>query len=244
MIDLRGRGALVATGVAVGLHVILFLGATKANDRSELRRRTAPFVGYNTLPVSGDDTLVSANAVRILNSPVLFSLPSSVGFSRFLRINDVETKKSFVQQVYAEAFLEVDPLDYLAQKSSDVTQLRVLSPSRKLGIPRKATSFKASPVLKLFLLSDALEERLINDPELPFAFSDPTEKAWEVIAQINVSESGRVEHVFLEHPVESKELNQQILLFLYGLRFAPGLPIEGTVELHSIEVIYNAGESL
>ena len=42
--------------------------------------------------------------------------------------------------------------------------------------------------------------------------------------------------MFLEQPLESAPLNQQVLQLLYGLRFKPGAgSVEGSIEIYSPE---------
>ncbi|MBN2683790.1 MAG: hypothetical protein JXR40_00790 [Pontiellaceae bacterium] len=242
MIDLRGRGALVATGIAVGLHVLLFFGTTTAGDQSSMSRRKAPFTGYNVFPATADDVLVGVNTVRVFNSPVHFSLPSSMGFSRFLKMKSVETRTSYVQQPEAETFLEMAPAVQRIRSAEDFQKLQVLATSRPLAVPSLGTRPTGeAPVLRRFLMDDVLQHRLAADPVLSEEFNQPVEKAWEISATVQVTESGRVEHVFLEHPVESAALNQKILQFLYGLRFTPGAAIEGTIELYSPEATITEG---
>lgn len=245
MIDLRGRGALVATGIAVGLHVLLFLGAATTEERSTMPRRKAPFTGYNIYPTTGEDVLADATDVRILNSPVHFSLPSSMGFSRFLKMKKVKTRTSFVQQAEAETFLDMAPSVQRIRSAEDFQKLQVLKTARSLDVPpiSMGPTVEVS-VLKRFLIDDMLKDRLVAAPVLPKEFDEPVEKAWEVKATIQVSESGRVEHVFLEKPVESAVLNRKILQFIYDLRFTPGPVIEALIEIYSLEATVAEGAEL
>lgn len=247
MIDLRGRGALIASGIAVGVHVLLFLGVPKTESSDSMLRRKAPFTGYNVFPASAEDVLVGVNAVRVFNSPVHFSLPTSMGFSRFLKMERVEARTFFVPQVEpAETFLDMELPVQPIRSTEDFRKLQVLKTTRPLAVPSLLDTrpTKEIPALKRFLMDDALLDRLAADPVFPKEFDQPVEKAWEISATVQVTESGRVEHVFLEHPVEDAVLNQKILQFLYGLRFTSGAPIEATIQIYSPEATTAEGTKL
>ncbi|MBN2704228.1 MAG: hypothetical protein JXR23_08455 [Pontiellaceae bacterium] len=236
MIDLRGRGALIATGIAVGLHVVLFLGVPKTETSDSMLRRKAPFTGYNVFPATADDVLSGVNAVRVFNSPVHFSLPTSMGFSRFLKMKRAEARTFFVPQVEpAETFLDMELPVQPIRSAEDFHKLQVLRADRSLVVPPINTVSTGMVFPKCFLMDDVLQDRLAADPVLPEEFNQPVEKAWEILATVQVTESGRVEHVFLEHPLENAALNQKILQFLYGLRFKPGASIEAKARIYSPE---------
>jgi hypothetical protein len=235
VIDLRGRGALIASGIAVGVHVLLFFGVPKTETSDSMLRRKAPFTGYNVFPATAEDVLVGVNAVRVFNSPVHFSLPTSMGFSRFLEMKRVEARTFFVPQVEAETFLDMELPVQRTRSAEDFQKLQVLGTERSLAVPLINTVTTSVVPSKRFLMDDVLLDRLATDPLFPEEFDQPVEKAWEILATVQVTESGRVEHVFLEHPLENAVLNQKILQFLYGLRFSPGAAIEAKVRIYSPE---------
>ncbi len=244
MIDLRGRGALIASGIAVGVHVLLFFGVPKTETSDSMLRRKAPFTGYNVFPASADDVLVGVNAVRVFNSPVHFLLPTSMGFSRFLEMKSAEARTFFVPQVEAETFLEMDLPVQRMRSTEDFHKLQVLRTDRSLSVPPINTVSTGVVPSKRFLMDDVLLDRLAADPVFPEEFHQPVEKAWEISATVQVTESGRVEHVFLEHPLENAVLNQKILQFLYGLRFTAGAAIEAKVRICSPEATPAEGTKL
>lgn len=244
MIDLRGSGALIASGIAVGLHVLLFFGVPTTETSDSMLRRKAPFTGYNVFPATADDVLVGVNAVRVFNSPVHFSLPTSMGFSRFLEVERVEARTFFVPQVEEETFLDMELPVQRIRSAEDFHKLQVLRADRSLAVPPINTVSTGVVFPKRFLMDDVLLDRLAADPVFPEEFDQPVEKAWEISATVQVAESGRVEHVFLEHPVENAVLNQKILQFLYGLRFTAGTAIEAKVRIYSPEATPAEGTKL
>lgn len=227
------RGIVAATFFAVLLHAALFVlvrpGTHVKLGGIPVVPNTA-FLGHTggTLPRMGNDP-------RVVNSPVLFSLPSAMGFSRELLKQDVQTRLSFSQQVEPEQFLDAALMQkkgVLASQDLMISPLVLQSPSIPADIFMKQ---EKGPSARRVTLAPELKDRLVGGVVLPQELNQPAEKSWEVRAEISVSEQGTVRHVFLNQPLESAPLNMRILQLLYGLHFNPGEPVEGVVEIYSPE---------
>ena len=71
---------------------------------------------------------------------------------------------------------------------------------------------------------------------LPPELNQPKVTAWEVRADVSVTEEGFVRHVFLTKPLDEAPLNQSVIRLLHGLHFRPGKePTEGRIEIYSPE---------
>ncbi|WP_372806890.1 hypothetical protein [Pontiella sp.] len=230
------RGMFWACLMAVALHVLLF-AVTFPQGRGILAGvRVAPRTHYlartdGALAIGGID-------LRTIESPVVFSLPSGVGFSRVAMENEVTTPLGgLTRPRQAESFLDVDsPVrddgGSLVPRELILTDSRPASPSLPSSVFQPAG---ARPAARRVTLVPALKERLVGGVVLPQALNHEPEKAWEARATLTVSEEGEVDHVFLDKPLATSELNQQVLNLLYGLRFKPGEPIEGGIEIYSPE---------
>jgi hypothetical protein len=176
--------------------------------------------------------------LRTLKSPVVFSLPTGVGFSRVAMENEVATPLGGLSRPrQSESFLDVDS-PVRDDGGSLVPHELILTESRPATLSLPAGVFLAAgarPAARRVTLAPVLKERLVGGVVLPQALNREAEKAWEARATLTVSEDGLVDHVFLDKPLSPTDLNQQVLKLLYGLRFKPGEPVEGGVEIYSPE---------
>lgn len=226
-------GVITASLLAVLLHAALFVLIRPATHVMMGGIPVAPNTTYQghsggTLPRIGNDP-------RVVNSPVLFSLPSAMGFSRELQEQDVQTRLTFSQQVESEQFLDA----VLIPQEADLdSQSLMISSSEAQSPPVPADIFmkkEKGPSARRVSLAPELKERIVGGVVLPQELNQPAEISWEVRAEISVSEHGTVRHVFLNQPLESAALNMRILQLLYSLQFNPGDPVDGLVEIYSPE---------
>ena len=227
------RGIFAAAFFAVLLHAALFVLVRPATSRGISGFPVAPNTSYLTresgrLPGSGID-------VRVVASPVLFSLPSSMGFSRELMTQDVLTPLTFSQPVESEQFLQAGLGRDDAMLDSQALMLTAQAP-RIPGLPNDIfQTAEKRPAARRVTLVPELKERMVDGVVLPPELNQEVSKAWEIRAQISVGENGAVRHVFLEQPLESAAMNTRILRLLHGLKFNPGEPVDGMVEIYSPE---------
>ena len=226
------RGILIIAGVGVLLHLLLLLLVRPVEGGSVRRGSQPPITRY---VAAGNDS-GGENVARRLWSPVLFSLPSSDGFSGELSGHDVTTRRTTVpQRAQSEQFLS---MGFGQSDGAGLApeQLMVVSGPRALGVPSVEP-----PTEQLFstgqrlLLDPELRSRLVGGIVLPSELNQPSAQAWTVRATLSVSEHGLVEHVFVDQPLESKPLNQQLVGLLYRLRFSPGAAVERKIEIYSPE---------
>lgn len=228
------KGVLTAVFLAVGLHAILFLVITSSTGSGLTGHPVAPKTsylasGYGKFPMAGTD-------IRTLSSPVLFSLPSSMGFSRDFLSERIESQRFEPGSAQSERFLNAP----LVQGSSDLDSNELMLSSQIGSEPRVPDDIyggeSKKPSARRVTLAPELKSRVVGGVVLPSELNQEVSKAWEARAEVSVSEDGVVQHVFLQQPLESPELNQSILRLLRGLQFSPGDKVEGTVEIYSPEI--------
>ncbi|MDF7806381.1 hypothetical protein P4E94_02955 [Pontiellaceae bacterium B12219] len=225
----------MAVFIAVCLHALLFLISRPPAVNRLAGMPMTPITRY--LGGGSGELYVFESDPRMVSSPVLFSLPSKMGFSRELMEKDVTTRLTFSQPVEAEQFLRVDLLPDNAVLNSQQLMLTARLPQSP-ALPAEIYALPDRRVsARRVQLAPELKERLSGGIVLPVELNQEVSKAWEIRAQIHVSAEGMVEHVFLDQPLESRELTMRILQLLYGLRFSPGTPIDGIVEIYSPETM-------
>ncbi|VGO21574.1 hypothetical protein [Pontiella sulfatireligans] len=234
------RAIELALCFAVMMHLLLFMAVHPATEGLAAASRP-PKTSY--LPQSGGTLSMSGVAVRTIKSPVIFSLPSGMGFSRELQRRDVRTRLTFSQQVQSEHFLNVAPVGpgYGALVVPQELMLTAKGGSAPSLPDAGVESLEKRPSARRVNLAPELMARLVDGVVLPPELNQEVEVPWEVRASVTVSEQGAVKHVFLDQPLESAPLNQRVLLLLYGLHFKSGGPVEGSIEIYSPESSANGG---
>jgi hypothetical protein len=237
------RGVWWASGLAVALHGLLFFAARPGLNGGRVGGIPVSPRTYYLAPVPAQLPMARTE-MRILGSPVLFALPSSLGFSRALMQQDVSTRLDTLSRPQqSEQFLAIDPAAGDATRQLVTPGLMVSSMSG--GIPALPNGIYPAavnrPSARRVTIVPALRERLIGGIVLPPALNQEVPQGWEVSATMSVSGLGTVEHVFLNRPLEPPALNQQVLQLLYGLRFKPGEPVDGSIEIYSPETTSTTG---
>lgn len=234
MIRGPGRGWVIAAAVALSLHLLLF--AAVAPSRGNGGGNTAPPPQTRYLLASAEEAADAESNVRTVRSPVIFSLPFGMGFSQELSNNDVRTKLSFLQPVKTEHFLETASGSQYAGEQLAPLNLMVSHTEKEPALPTAGDTGEAShTVATRVVLSPELKSRLVGGIVLPSELNGAVATPWEVHASISVSEQGAVKHILMEQPLESPEMNHQILRLLYSLRFKAGEPIESSIDIYSPE---------
>jgi hypothetical protein len=236
------RGILLAGSVAVLLHLLLF-SAVRPSIRSGLAGTLVPPETHYLARATEPHPATGSN-IRTLWSPVLFSLPSEMGFSRELLHENLRTRLTFTQQVEPESFLDVAAVSRGMEVRINPQELMLTAEASRLPVlPQDVdrTPLKR-PASRRVYVAPELKERLVGGIVLPPELNREVESAWQVRAAVSISEQGAVRHVFLDQPLESAELNQQVLQLLYGLRFRSGSrPVEGGIEIYSPETMADGG---
>jgi len=234
------RSIELAVCLAVMMHLLLFMLMRPASS-PVVGVRVPPATSY--LPQSAEQLPMSGNAVRTIKSPVVFSLPSSMGFSRELLQQDVSTRLTISQQVQPERFLEIESAGpggdaLVVPQELMLTAGGAAAPRLPVG---NVEALEKRPSARRVHLAAELKERLVGGVVLPPELNQEVEAPWEVRASVSVSTQGSVKHVFLDQPLASAPLNQKVLQLLYGLRFKSGGPVEGSIEIYSPESSVDGG---
>ena len=225
----------MAASLAILLHLLLFLAVRPSGGHGLVSAPKPPETHYlSSGSALGDDA-------RITGSPVLFSLPSRLGFSHALLHAGLRTRLTLKQRKEADAFLEIDP----APPEAAPEKLMLTAGGNSAPeLPETAVQpLKKQPSAQRIHISPGLKERLVDGIVLPPELNRETATAWQVQAEVGISSRGEVLHVFLDRPLEPEALNQQVLQLLHGLRFKPGdAPAEGRIELYSPETARKPAE--
>lgn len=226
------RGMCLAVMLALVMHSLLFVMTRNTSHNVLAGIRVPPHTYYQT-PVIEPVPMLGSN-VRTILSPVVFSLPSSVGFSRELGEQDVRTRLTFTKPVETERFLDVDTRLYEdASQAADFMVSATLRPADP-AVPENAYRVVAVPAsARRVTMDQALLSRVEGGIVLPQILNQPAEKPWQVSASVHVAENGVVEHVLLDSPLESPAMNQEALKVLYDLRFRPGDAVDGDIQINA-----------
>ncbi len=235
------RGVFFAIATALLMHLALFVAVAPSGGRAMDAVQAPPSTRYAD---QAAETETAGPTVRIVRSPVIFSLPSQMGFSRALREHDVQTRKAFMQQpTQSESFLEVASYTKNVAGRIQPEKLMISALPHNPALPKASdATAREFPQARRVTMSPRLRSRLVGGIVLSPELNKAVEKPWKVLASVNVSEQGAVEHVLLDHPLESSLLNDEIIRMLYGLRFKAGNAEDGTVEIYSSEGSVGPGE--
>ncbi len=233
MTETPSSGILLASGGAVALHLLLFAAVWSKESSGLEGVLVAPKTGF--LARQGKRVSDADSGARTVWSPVMFSLPSGMGFSRDLLQQDVRTRLTFSKPVQSERFLEVDPAERLAGERIALPELLLTAGAAAApALPDDVLQAgKLRPAAPRVSVVPELKERLLGGIVLPPELNREVALPWQARAEISVSDQGMVQHVFLEQPLESAPLNQQVLRLLYSLRFKPGPVVNGSIEIYS-----------
>jgi hypothetical protein len=223
--------------LAFMMHLLLFLMVRSPNQDSLVGLRVPPDTRY--LGTSFSKGIQVGGNARTVWSPILFSLPSNMGFSRAI----LEERPKLSQtlsgpQVDSEPFLDVtfaskDAGMQIFPQELMVTTESISSPPLPEVSNLEASSILAAPRV---YVDPGLKDRLAGGIVLPLVLNQPTRIPWEVHADISISKDGQVRHVLLDQPLESEKLNQVVIRLLHGLHFkSADRPAEGRIEIYSLE---------
>ncbi len=230
-------GWSLAVALAVAWHVFWGVWFQASPAPEPARAPAVPEVSYLPIPdglASGET--ISAD-VRALASPVLFSLPTPMGFSRSALTNEIGSLPPLAVPGDTVAFLERSaPTDErIVQMGDSLEELMRESGARfPLRVPEVSALAESSAgatgeTIQIEFLG-GLAGRRFQRMDLP---DDPRvrgDAAWEAGAFVEVDAEGRVRHVLLEKPSASAKLNGMLVRALLGWRLEkPGTPHSGRV---------------
>ena len=172
---------------------------------------------------------------RILRSPVLFALPSPLGFSRKILREPFRVPLTFIQPAESAALLPLTLSALDADVPLHLSDLMVFSPRSappplpEVGAPLPvAPPAPPQPTLRL---SSALQQRLFEPAKPPATLQPAGSEPLFLRAVLYLDPDGTVHAVFFEKPPPAP-LEIPLLAYLRQLRFRPAdAAAVGSVEL-------------
>ena len=216
-----------------GLWCWLLRPAKAVSTAAPLR---VPQVSYMRVNTDGRDGEALTADIRALWSPVLFSIPTPMGFSRSVLTNEVGVRPPLGQSMGFSNFLErsaqavpASPLvvvptlnDIVAEAMKSLT-LDEAGSSPVTPVPAKGEEVQVE-------LLQGLGERTpanMNLPHHPWIRGD---KAWEIVLYVEFGADGIVRQVFIESPTESESLNAAMAQAAWKLRLdKQEAPVSGRI---------------
>ena len=210
--------------LALAWHAAWMLGLGLAREPPPSPPPSAPILRFVQPPSDAEKT---ASDPRLLWSPALFSLPSPWGFSRPIVDGRIGARPSVGVRDTPPFFLLEGPAmaermavghDWRIEEDVAANLFRV--PIPPLAGPVFHATDKAPPP-RVELMPEWTGSVFSAMP-LPEGWEKAGDRAWEITAFIQVDDSDRVAHVFLEVPSAFPDLNRGIERALRSWKLAPG----------------------
>lgn len=237
-------GILWMTVLACALifQAVWWIGLTPRPAESPAPDPAPPRVSLWRLPLLDGDEHDPAEDPISLWSPVLFALPSPVGFSRPLMMASSGLRPPVQPPLDASMLLDRpsfvrsdDPaviLDAPFPESHPRHRDPGLRPPGRDGFPRPVGP--RDPVLRVFF-SGGLNENDFEERSLPVDAMEPGTSPWEIEAFLSVDEHGNVNRVILEKRAEDEQINRSITRALYAWRMdSEKAPASGRLRLYLV----------
>jgi hypothetical protein len=173
--------------------------------------------------------------LRVMWSPVLFALPTPMGFSRAPAAGDGHDRPRVQRPTLEPQLMPPPPVAKLAAVVP-VPRLPALNDGANFYLDGAAPVFAAlpgvTPTLSVEVLGALAGLRCLDQPLPPLPVELAAE-SWTVVATLELGRAGRVQHVFLDPPSASAAFNAQLLQAFFRWRFAPSAAaVQGLVHLH------------
>lgn len=228
----------IAILIALVWHVFAWLRITEQpEEEMTTAQRVAPELTY--LPEYASNAATAESDARTLMTPVLFSLPSTVGFSKPIMQYREGMQEGNYKLRKDMAFLEhsITPRDenFLSWPRHMDSQVAFILNNPAITKPRTTLSRDriVDPKPSVYVsftgeLDGNLFESREIDPELEKTFEPP----WKATAAVSFDQAGLPTQLFLETPTEQPELNSAIVRNLYTWRLQSGSgPASGKIIL-------------
>ncbi len=175
--------------------------------------------------------------LRVMWSPVLFALPTPMGFSRAPAAGDGHDRPR-VQRPDIEAQLMPPPPAAGLAPVVPAPRPPTLNNGANFRVDDVAPVFAKLPAVTNTLTSEVagdLAARACLEQPLPPLPPELTALNWQVVAKLEVAREGRVLHVFLDPPSTAADFNAQLTQALLRWRFAPAAAAaQGAVRLRHL----------
>jgi len=223
---LRGAG-LVAWFpfllIALTIHMAWWLAVSPSRATiAPVAGATPPKFSYHSFPSRGADA--SGGDLRELWSPVLFSVPTRMGFSAPLLAGVANLRPPENPGAGAPVLEErgryeppaagPGPHDHIA---SSISSLVVRAVSAPAFAPRKSST----NVILHIVWTDQRGMPRYQSVDVGGAEPWVDRKPWDAQAVLELSDQGSVTHVFLEKPTASKDRNAALVRILSTLNMGP-----------------------
>jgi hypothetical protein len=226
--------------LALAWHAAWMMGLGLARETPPSPPPSVPVLRFVRAPADAEQT---ASDPRLLWSPALFSLPSPWGFSRPVMDGRIGARPSVGARKESPFFLLEGPAiakrmavghDWRIEEDLAANLFRV--PIPPLAGPVFRVPDKAPPP-RVELMPEWTGSVFAAMP-LPEDWEKAGDRAWEITAFIQVDDSDRVAHVFLEGPSAFPDLNRAVERALRNWKLAPG-----SLARHGRVVFRSAGET-
>jgi len=219
----------IAILTAIVWHVFIWVRFSRHADETFASVRTrAPQLAY--LPEYASDAATAESEARTLMTPVLFSLPSNVGFSKPI----LQYKEGMLAGNYPHqnepAFLEhsIAPRqdNFLVWPRHMDSQAAYILNNPSITKPRTtlARDGVVDPKAAIYIsFTGALNRELFEAMPLDSKIETEFDPPWQATVSMNFDSEGLPSHVFLETPTENNDLNSAIILNLYQWRLQSDL---------------------
>lgn len=204
-------------------HAVWWMGLSPRTHHTAIAPPPVPRLSY--VPVIAAHSGTISGDVRALWSPVLFSLPTAVGFSRTVLNQSAGIGPPVETPLPPEVLMERVPASgagamHPRSMHDPVAVLRRMPEVRDhLTVP-ELTSGNRSPLQVYALGTDA--ELLPEDLPLP-ARKDLGVEPWETEVELVVAEEGWITRVLLMSPPADPAVAQAVSRALYRWRYDPGV---------------------
>ncbi len=225
-LDRDRRLTLLAFALALALHTSWWLGLPAvAMVRTGTEIEHGPYVEYLPAPVREASDAMRAMDVREFRSPTVFSLPTSVGFSRDSLAQPLVTPPPVALTSAPPVFRNRDenPAPRVMETHPEAVALR--SPSSDAHPVQLLPTFArrdldTNAVVQLIWLEELAASKPQTIAVAPGSVWDD-EKPWEAVASVVVNPEGTLNHVFIEKPTASAKRNMEFARYLRAAHVEP-----------------------
>lgn len=173
--------------------------------------------------------------LRVMWSPVLFALPTPMGFSRTPAAGDGHDRPR-VQRPGLEPVLLSPPQDADRGRVVSTISVPAFTAGDRFNVDEGVPVFTTQPAITNMLLVELLGELAALQPlgkPLPVVPAGLAADSWSMKVQIDIGREGSVRHAFLDPPSAAPEFNIQVLQAISRWRFAPlSAERQGSVRLY------------
>jgi hypothetical protein len=223
---------IIAIGFALVWHAVAWSTLTLAPRRTPVERPAAPRVVYMPLMANGDVTNQLSDA-RVVWSPVLFSLPSPLGFSKpFPGFNGAPRPINGLTTGPPEPLI-TDPAPAPGSQlgQTEAYRQRLQEPAA-LAPPVSGTLVPApvDPEASCTVtLAQGLSPELVANHPFPLRGEELGKRPWEARAALVFTEEGLPRSVVLQESSGDAARDDLLVRRLYQWRATPGAPARGIV---------------